>query len=57
MEPSISFGNVLTILTMIIAVGSATWKLSLQISRMQWKMDLLWKWYKKEHKINGDENK
>ena len=57
MEPSISFGNVLTILTMIIAVGSATWKLSLQISRMQWKMDLLWKWYKREHKINGDENK
>lgn len=56
-DPTITFGNVFSALAVICAVAAATWKISLQLKKMQWKMNLIWAWYSKEHGIEdgGDD--
>ncbi len=56
-EPTVSFGNVLSIVIVIVSVLGAVWKVSLLLQKMQWKMDMIWKWYSKEHGINGNDDK
>jgi hypothetical protein len=42
----------------VITVIVAAWRISYQIKEMEWKMNMIWKWYAKEHNIeNGKAHK
>jgi hypothetical protein len=57
-EPTISVGNILSAGTAVITVIVAAWRISYQIKEMEWKMNMIWKWYAKEHNIeNGKAHK
>ena len=56
-DPTISLGNIIGALAAVGSVVVATWRISGKLNRMQWKLNLIWKWYSKEHGIDNDEVK
>lgn len=55
-EWTVTIGNIMSAITAIGAVLIAGWKISVQLKVMQIKMNMVWRWYAKEHGIeNGRE--
>lgn len=55
---TVTLGNVISILATLLSLVALAWKLFSEIQRMKWKLDLIWRWYAKEHKIDRtDEEK
>lgn len=48
-ESTISFGNILVALLTIGAIILATRGLMFRLYQMEFKLDLIWKWYQKEN--------
>ena len=51
---SISVGNLLTLAGSVVAIAAATVTVTSRLSKMEMKLDLIWSWYKKQHKIDND---
>lgn len=51
-DPTITVGNILSALLVIGTVLAAAWKISIQVTHIQWKTDMIWKWYAREHGID-----
>lgn len=51
-DPTISLGNIIGSLAAIGSVLVAAWRLSIKLNRMQWKLNMIWKWYSREHGID-----
>ena len=51
---TITLGNLLTIIVTILTAIIAVWKVSLVLAELKWQVDLMWKDYKKDHGINGN---
>lgn len=53
-DPTLTLGNVLTLIGLL--GGALTFWVGMvrRLDRIEWKMDMLWKWYQHEHGINGD---
>jgi uncharacterized membrane protein len=56
-EPTVTIGNIGSVVIVILSAIIAVWRVSIQLQKMQWKMDMIWKWYKKEHNIDGEDRK
>ena len=54
-DPTISLGNILTIVTTLGSVTLAAWKIVTRLSKMEMKLNLMWSWFKREHKIESDD--
>ena len=50
---SFTLGNVISTIAIITSVVIATSKLLMKIQEMNFKLSLIWDWYKREHGING----
>ncbi len=64
LEPTISVGNVISILVTLVSVGAAFWRVTVRLIELkiehQMKIEMLWKDYMKRHGLNGassDQNK
>jgi hypothetical protein len=55
-DMTVTLGNVLTILTTVSGLGVLAWRLFSELQRMKWKLDLIWRWYAKEHGLEGSDN-
>ena len=55
MEPNITLGNVLTILTTVISVGLAGFKISARLAVMELKLNLMWEAFQRDHKLSDKE--
>lgn len=54
-DPTITAGNVISIVTTIAVIGAATIHLGSRVGKMEMKLNMIWKWYLKSHQItNGD---
>jgi hypothetical protein len=53
-EPVITLGTIIHLVTLIIAIASFYFSLKSDIKDLKFKVDMIWRWYKKEHGINGD---
>ena len=51
-EMTVTVGNILTMVVMVITVLGAAWRISLQVKKIEWRMNMIWNWYKKEHNID-----
>lgn len=54
-DPTFTFGNLLSLVIVLISLLAAVWKIGTKLDLLQLKMDLIWRWYKREHKIDEDE--
>jgi len=54
-DPTITLGHLISGLISISAIFVALWRLKLQLDKLQWKMNLIWRWYAKTHKLNGND--
>ena len=53
MEHTITLGNMLTIITTVVSVGLAGFKISARLAKMEMKLNLMWEAFKRDHKL-GD---
>ena len=54
--PTISLGSIINVVVSLTAIAVATWKVVSKLGVMEMKLNMIWRWYKKEHKIDdGDE--
>lgn len=55
-DTTITLGNVVSMGTVLFAIFIAALKISIQIKDLQFKMNLIWTWYAKEHgiELNGE---
>lgn len=56
-DPTVTLGNIATIAIVLVSIFVAALRISLQIKQMEWKTNMIWKWYAREHGIdvNGSE--
>jgi hypothetical protein len=52
---TIDFGNIVTIVLMVFASLGYIRRLEQKVDRIGIQVGLLWKWFKREHGINGNE--
>jgi len=50
---TISLGSIGSAFVTVAAIIVASFKFGLQIKQMEFKLDMIWSWYKKEHGIGG----
>lgn len=50
-DPTISLGNIISAFVAAGSVILAAWRISAKLNRMQWKLNLIWQWYAREHDI------
>jgi hypothetical protein len=50
-DPTITTGNIISVVSTVGAIGIAAWKIIGRINRMDMKINLMWQWFKKEHNI------
>lgn len=53
-DSTISLGTLLSGLIVVASVFIAAWRIGLQMKRDQWKVNMMWEDYKKEHGIKGN---
>ena len=53
---TITLGNILTTLVTLGAIIISAWRITLLMMDMKWKVDMMWRDFKREHKINGGHN-
>jgi hypothetical protein len=51
-EPTISVGSILSTLASVCAIAVAFWRMAVKLSRLEFKLNMIWAWYKKEHNID-----
>ena len=56
-DPTVTVGNIISAAVVGFTVLIAGWKLSIQIKELEWKMDMIWKWYAREHNISEHDKK
>ena len=55
---TITLGNLITLAGTIISLMLVAWRLFARLQEVEWKLDLIWRWYSREHDIgNGQERK
>ena len=54
---TVTFGALINLVTFLLALGISTWRILSRIEKIEWKTEMIWQWYKKEHDINGDGKK
>lgn len=54
-DPTISTGSILNILTCLGAVALGFWRIATRLTKIEMKLNLVWRWFEREHKINGSE--
>ena len=55
-EPTITIGTIVSILVTIGSVWVAAWKVVSKLSQHEMKINMMWKSYKKQHGLNGNED-
>jgi hypothetical protein len=50
-DPSLNLGNLLVLVSILATMGLALRRLG----RMEQRLDLIWKWFLREHDLNGHE--
>lgn len=53
-DPTLTLGNVLTLLTMLGGAAVFWIRLVRRLDRIDWKVHMIWRWYQKEHNIEND---
>lgn len=53
---TVTLGNVLGAISVIASILLAASKLSLKINKMQWKLNIIWKWFSKERGIDDSDS-
>ena len=56
LEPTITVGNVISIVSTIGALVVFGWRMSARFEKLDWKVSMIWKWYAKEHNIDDKED-
>lgn len=51
-EATITVGNILSAVTTIAVICVAAWRMTVKLSKMEMKLNMIWTWYKREHKIH-----
>ena len=57
LDLTITLGNLLTLVGTIISLMIMAWRLFARLQEMKWKLDLIWRWYSKEHDIGNADSK
>jgi len=53
-DPKISLGNILTMVTIIISVASGAGAVIYRMSKWEIKLNMMWNWFKMDRKIDDD---
>lgn len=56
-DPSISVGAIINLVVSLGAIAIASWRIVARLGRMEMKLNLLWKWFVKEHDIEDSDDK
>lgn len=54
LDTSVSLGNVIDVCASLLAVTFATWRIVHKLTLLEVKMNLMWAWYKKQHRLEDD---
>lgn len=57
LDATISLGNIISAGAVIVTIIGAVVKITAKLAKVEWKLNLIWKWYAREHGIdesNGD---
>jgi hypothetical protein len=55
-DPTVNLGNIISLVIMLGTLSLSLFKLFRMMDKMQWKMNMIWRWYCKERGIDDDEN-
>lgn len=50
-----SIGNLIQLITLICALGAGYLGVNRKLDKLILQHDMIWRWFKREHGINGDE--
>lgn len=53
-DSKVEAGHILNIAVSLCAIMLSFWRIASRLSKMEMKLNLIWKWYKKQHDIDGD---
>lgn len=57
-EWTITVGNIFTFGLTLFTILGVAWRMWQRFEKMEWKLQMIWKWYAKQHKIdNGNDKK
>lgn len=54
LDTSVSLGNVIDVCVSLGAVTLATWRIVHKLTILEVKLNLIWAWYKKQHRISDN---
>ena len=59
-DSTVTLGSLLTLTVNVVAILIVAWRIGLRFEKMEWKVNLIWRSYAKEHDLgngNGEEKK
>lgn len=56
LDTTITLGNILTIISMVVSVGVMIVTVLWRVARVEMRLELVWRWFERMHKMNGKDS-
>lgn len=53
-DPTITAGNIVNIAVSVGAIMLAFWRVAVRLTKLEFKLNLMWSWWKKKNRITED---